>query len=122
VGSRRAPFEHEGGTGSVGAAGGEVVGRGWPTGGGVSAAALARDMEARGVRRLIFADATGDGTLRGVDPAPVAAVREAFGGTLHAGGGVASDADLDLYERLGLDGAIVGRALYEGKVSYPRTA
>lgn len=38
---------------SVDAAGGEVVVRGWTTGGGVSAAALARDMEARGVRRLI---------------------------------------------------------------------
>ena len=57
-----------------------------------------------------------------IEPPVARKVREAFGGTLHAGGGVASDADLDLYERLGLDGAIVGRALYEGKVSYPRTA
>jgi len=39
-----------------------------------------------------------------------------------AGGGVASDADLDLYQSLGLQGAIVGRALYEGTVGYPRTA
>jgi len=105
---------------SVDAAGGEVRVRGWRDGAGVDAAALAREMEARGVRRLIFTDTTRDGTLRGVDPGPVAAVREAFAGTLHAGGGVASDADLDLYERLGLEGAIVGRALYEGKVTYPR--
>lgn len=107
---------------SVDAAGGEVLVRGWQAGSGVRAADLARDMERRGVRRLIFTDTTRDGTLRGVDPVPVAAVREAFGGTLHAGGGVASDADLDLYESLGLEGAIVGRALYEGKISYPRTA
>ncbi len=107
---------------SVDAAGGEVVVRGWTTGSGVDAAALARDMEARGVSRLIFTDTARDGTMRGVDPAPVAAVRASFGGTLHAGGGVGSDADLDLYESLGLEGAIVGRALYEGKVSYPRTA
>lgn len=105
---------------SVDAAGGEVLVRGWQAGSGVDAADLARDMEARGVRRLIFTDVSRDGTLRGVDPAPVAAVRAAFGGTLHAGGGVGSDADLDLYESLGLEGAIVGRALYEGKVTYPR--
>ena len=41
---------------------------------------------------------------------------------LYAGGGVGSDADLELYEALGLQGAIVGRALYEGKITYPRTA
>ena len=49
-------------------------------------------------------------------------LRDAFPHRLIAGGGVGSDADLDLYERLGLDGAIVGRALYEGRITYPRTA
>jgi phosphoribosylformimino-5-aminoimidazole carboxamide ribotide isomerase len=48
-------------------------------------------------------------------------MREAYPFDLIAGGGVASDADLDLYEALGLQGAIVGRALYEGTVRYPRT-
>ncbi|HLV13157.1 MAG TPA: 1-(5-phosphoribosyl)-5-[(5-phosphoribosylamino)methylideneamino] imidazole-4-carboxamide isomerase [Trueperaceae bacterium] len=107
---------------SVDAAGGRVVVRGWKSATDVDAADLARRMEAVGVRRMIFTDTTRDGTLRGVDPAPVAAVRDAFGGTLHAGGGVGSDADLDVYAGLGLQGAIVGRALYEGKITYPRTA
>ena len=60
--------------------------------------------------------------MLGVDPEPVHDIRSAFPHTLIAGGGVATDADIDLYEELGLDGCIVGRALYEGKVSYPRTA
>jgi phosphoribosylformimino-5-aminoimidazole carboxamide ribonucleotide (ProFAR) isomerase len=47
-------------------------------------------------------------------------MREAFPHVLIAGGGVATDADLELYEKLGLEGAIVGRALYEGTVTYPR--
>jgi phosphoribosylformimino-5-aminoimidazole carboxamide ribotide isomerase len=47
-------------------------------------------------------------------------MREAFSHILIAGGGVASDRDLELYEELGLEGAIVGRALYEGRVTYPR--
>jgi len=60
--------------------------------------------------------------MEGVDEEPVARMREAFGGRLVAGGGVARDADIDLYERLGLEGAIVGRALYEGTLSYPRAS
>jgi Phosphoribosylformimino-5-aminoimidazole carboxamide ribonucleotide (ProFAR) isomerase len=73
------------------------------------------------VRELIYTDVGRDGTLQGVDAEPVARMRDAFPHRLVAGGGVATDADLDLYESLGLQGAIVGRALYEGTITYPRT-
>ena len=49
-------------------------------------------------------------------------MRGAFPHTLLAGGGVAGERDLELYESLGLDGAVVGKALYEGRIRYPRTA
>ncbi len=107
---------------SVDARHGDVAVSGWTESTGVRANDLARAMHAAGVRTLIFTDVSRDGTLRGVDDAPVREVREAFPGALYAGGGVGSDADLDLYEALGLQGAIVGRALYEGKITYPRTA
>jgi len=74
------------------------------------------------VRHLIYTDISRDGTLRGVDEEPVARMRAAFPHRLVAGGGVGADIDLELYERLGLDGAIVGRALYEGAITYPRPA
>ncbi len=101
---------------------GLVAVRGWTDVAGVTGVALAERMAALGVRHLIVTDVSRDGTLQGVDPEPVKAVRAAFPHTLVAGGGVARDADLDTYEALGLDGAIVGRALYEGTVRYPRTA
>jgi len=107
---------------SVDARDGRVAVRGWVETSAVEATELARRMAALGVRELIYTDVSRDGTLQGVDPEPVARVRAAFPHRLIAGGGVATDADLDLYERLGLDGAIVGRALYEGTVRYPRTA
>lgn len=107
---------------SVDARGGRVAVRGWAEHTAVDALELARAMSQRGVTDLIYTDISRDGTMKGVDPEPVAAMRDAFPGTLVAGGGVASDADIDLYERLGLQGAIVGRALYEGKIGYPRTA
>lgn len=107
---------------SVDARGRRVAVRGWAEETAVDAVELAAAMFQRGVEHLIYTDISRDGTMKGVDPEPVTAVRDAFGGSLVAGGGVARDADLDLYESLGLQGAIVGRALYEGTVSYPRTA
>lgn len=107
---------------SVDARGLAVAVRGWAEDAAVSATDLAARMERCGVRHLIYTDISRDGTLKGVDPEPVLAVRRAFGGDLVAGGGVASDADLDLYQDLGLQGAIVGRALYEGTITYPRAA
>jgi phosphoribosylformimino-5-aminoimidazole carboxamide ribotide isomerase len=107
---------------SVDARAGKVAVRGWTDVTEVGSVALAERMAEVGVRHLIFTDVSRDGTLQGVDPEPVRALRDAFPHVLVAGGGVARDADLDVYEAIGLDGAIVGRALYEGTVGYPRTA
>jgi phosphoribosylformimino-5-aminoimidazole carboxamide ribotide isomerase len=106
---------------SLDAKGGLIAIKGWSEVTDVPATQLAERVAAQGVRTVIYTDISRDGTLRGVDPEPVKAMRAAFPHTLLAGGGVASDADLELYESLGLEGAIVGRALYEGRVRYPRT-
>lgn len=106
---------------SVDARAGRVALRGWVETSAVLATDLAQQMAALGVRELIYTDVSRDGTMQGVDSEPVARMRDAFAYRLVAGGGVARDADLDLYQALGLDGAIVGRALYEGTVRYPRT-
>lgn len=105
---------------TVDARDGLVAVRGWTDVTQVRMVDLASQMADLGVRHLIFTDVSRDGTLQGVDPEPVRAVREAFPHVLVAGGGVATGADLETYEALGLDGAIVGRALYEGTVDYPR--
>jgi phosphoribosylformimino-5-aminoimidazole carboxamide ribotide isomerase len=107
---------------TVDAKDGFVAVRGWREVTDVAATDLARRMADAGVRELIYTDVGRDGTLQGVDPEPVARLREAFPHRLVAGGGVATDADLDTYERLGLAGAIVGRALYEGTIRYPRAS
>lgn len=107
---------------SVDAKDGLVAVRGWKEVSDVPATRLAGSMAERGVRELIYTDVGRDGTMAGVDADPVARVREAFPHRLVAGGGVGADADLETYERLGLQGAIVGRALYEGRIRYPRTA
>ena len=106
---------------SIDAKDGLVAVKGWQEASALSALDLAQRSLDQGVTQVIYTDISRDGTLRGVDPDPVAKMRDAFPHTLIAGGGVARDEDLDLYERLGLEGAIVGRALYEGTITYPRS-
>jgi len=107
---------------SVDARDGLVAVRGWTETSTIAARDLAARVSEQGVTHIIYTDIARDGTLLGVDPEPVSLMRAACPHTLIAGGGVASDYDLELYESLGMDGAIVGKALYEGRISYPRTA
>lgn len=106
---------------SVDARDGLVAVRGWTETSAVAARDLARRVAEQGITHLIYTDIARDGTLLGVDPEPVSLMRAAFPHTLVAGGGVADEGDLELYESLGLDGAVVGKALYEGRIQYPRT-
>jgi phosphoribosylformimino-5-aminoimidazole carboxamide ribotide isomerase len=105
---------------SIDAKDGLVAVKGWAEVSSVQAVELAERVTKQGITHVIYTDITRDGTLKGVNPEPVKAMREAFPHVLIAGGGVARDADLELYEMLGLEGAIVGRALYEGTITYPK--
>jgi phosphoribosyl isomerase A len=105
---------------SIDAKDGLVAVKGWKEISNIQATDLAKSVMKQGVTHVIYTDITRDGTLKGVNPEPVKAMREVFPHVLIAGGGVARDADLEMYETLGLEGAIVGRALYEGTITYPR--
>ncbi len=104
---------------SIDAKDGLVALKGWVEISNIQATDLAKGVEKQGISHVIYTDITRDGTLKGVNPEPVKAMREAFPHHLIAGGGVAKDSDLELYETLGLQGAIVGRALYERTITYP---
>lgn len=99
---------------SLDARGGLVATHGWRETSREEAVTVADRVWAQGVRTLIYTDVTRDGTLRGLDRGPVEAMRAVWPGRLVAGGGIASLADLDLLDELGVEGAIAGRALYEG--------
>ncbi|GAA5335752.1 MULTISPECIES: 1-(5-phosphoribosyl)-5-[(5-phosphoribosylamino)methylideneamino]imidazole-4-carboxamide isomerase [Thermus] len=94
----------------------EVVVSGWQEATLLSALDLLRDWAAMGVRTVIYTDVRRDGTLRGLDLEVVARVREAWPHALIAGGGIAGPEDLWGLKRLGVEGALVGKALYEGRV------
>ena len=72
---------------------------------------------AAGVPRLLCTAIERDGTMTGPDLELLARVRERSGLPVLAAGGIRSGEDLAALAQLGLEGAVVGRALLEGTVS-----
>jgi phosphoribosylformimino-5-aminoimidazole carboxamide ribotide isomerase len=101
---------------SLDARGLEVVISGWAEQTALSVKSLSQQLWDRGVRTLIYTDVRRDGTLAGLDLAVVREVRAVWPGFLIAGGGIASDADLEALQNLGVEGAITGKAIYEGRI------
>ncbi|MBZ9712501.1 1-(5-phosphoribosyl)-5-[(5-phosphoribosylamino)methylideneamino]imidazole-4-carboxamide isomerase [Deinococcus multiflagellatus] len=104
---------------SLDARGLEVATHGWAQGSGVGVGELTPVLSAAGLHTLIFTDVTRDGTLRGLDRELMRQVRALWTGTLIVGGGVANLDDVALLQQEGIEGAIVGRAIYEGTLPYP---
>lgn len=100
---------------------GRVQVKGWVETTGLLAADLAADVAAAGVATIIYTDTSLDGMLAGVNAPGVAAVCARVGRTaVIASGGITAAADIRALRALGapnLTGAIVGKALYEGRVS-----
>jgi phosphoribosylformimino-5-aminoimidazole carboxamide ribotide isomerase len=95
---------------------GFVAIRGWTETSTLRAADLAREVVGLGISTLIYTDVARDGMLQGPDVAGAAAL-QAAGARVVASGGVATLDDLRRVGRAGLAGAIVGRALYEGRIA-----
>jgi phosphoribosylformimino-5-aminoimidazole carboxamide ribotide isomerase len=92
---------------------GEVRTRGWERGSGLTVDEAVDRCRAAGVARLLCTAVDRDGTLGGPDLALMERVVGRFAGPVLAAGGVRSQGDLDALAALGLEGAVVGRALLE---------
>ncbi len=71
---------------------------------------------ANGVPRLLCTAIERDGTLDGPDVELVRRVVERSALPVLAAGGIRSEADIDELEQVGAEGAVVGRALLEGRI------
>lgn len=93
-----------------------LAARGWTRDGGELWEVLAR-LEDAGCARYVVTDVTKDGTLRGPNLALLRAVAERTDKPVIASGGIATLEDLTALLHLvplGIEGAIVGKALYAG--------
>lgn len=92
---------------------------GWTRTSEKSALALAREMCALGVELLVVTDVTRDGTLSGPNIGLLEQILEVTKISAIASGGISSMSDLESLNALvgkGLKGAIVGKAIYEGRL------
>ena len=93
---------------------GRVAVRGWTEVFDLTAPQLAERVKSQGARTVIYTDIARDGMLVGPDVAGARAIA-ALGLDTIASGGVAALDDLRAIRTAGLAGAVVGRALYEGR-------
>ena len=99
-----------------------LAARGWTQEGGDLWEVLAR-LDDAGCARYVVTDVTKDGTLRGPNVDLLREVCARTAAPVVASGGISSLADLaalrDARARSGVEGAIVGKALYAGAFTLP---
>lgn len=106
---------------SVDARDGLVRTEGWTEGSEVRAPDLVRDLAELGVRRIVYTDISADGMLGGPNFASISGLLEFLSGlpsppAVIAAGGVSSVDHLRELASMGVEAAIVGKALYTGSL------
>lgn len=107
---------------SVDAKDGQVATHGWQNVSGVSAVELGHRMAAVGVEHVLYTDISRDGMLSGVNVEATAALADLTGLQVIASGGVAGLDDihaLKRHEHYGIEGVIIGQALYTRALDLP---
>ena len=103
----------------IDAKGGKVATEGWAAATELTATELAHRFEDAGVAAIIFTDIDRDGILAGLNLPSTLALAKATSIPVIASGGLASMADIEALaapECAILEGAISGRALYDGRI------
>ncbi|MGH7777580.1 MAG: HisA/HisF-related TIM barrel protein, partial [Candidatus Dormibacterales bacterium] len=96
-----------------------LLGRAWTSDPGRELVQLATALREAGVRRFVQTEVARDGALEGVDLAGLAALRP-LGLPVLVAGGVTGLQDVASLRAAGAEGAIVGRALLEGRLDLGR--
>ena len=103
----------------IDAKGGFVAVEGWAEVSELTALDLAQKFEDAGVSALIYTDIDRDGLMTGPNTAATIALAKAISIPVIASGGVSSMEDLEALQQAGgdlLEGAISGRAVYDGAI------
>ena len=103
----------------VAAKAGQVRVNGWREGEALSADELVARLSALGYRHLVYTDVARDGMQTGIDAEAYRHIAQVAGFPVVASGGIATIQDVKALAALGsgvIEGAITGRALYEGSL------
>jgi phosphoribosylformimino-5-aminoimidazole carboxamide ribotide isomerase len=103
----------------IDAKGGKVAVEGWAKASKLGAIELAKKFEGAGVAAIIYTDIDRDGVLTGINWEATIGLADAVSIPVIASGGLASMADIvrmTMPDARKLEGAISGRALYDGRI------
>jgi phosphoribosylformimino-5-aminoimidazole carboxamide ribotide isomerase len=96
---------------------GYVATHGWVRGTEIKALELGLQMRDLGVRRIIYTDIKRDGTLTGPGFEAIAEMVKGVKLPVIAAGGISKLSHLTKLKKLGVEGAILGKALYTGDIN-----
>jgi phosphoribosylformimino-5-aminoimidazole carboxamide ribotide isomerase len=91
--------------------------QGWLKSAAIDVVDFITDFEQKGLRYVVCTDIDKDGMLQGTSNELYVEILQKTGVNLIASGGVSSIKDLIMLEKIGCEGAIVGKAIYEGKIT-----
>jgi phosphoribosylformimino-5-aminoimidazole carboxamide ribotide isomerase len=101
---------------SIDARDGFVATHGWLKETSLTTVQFAENMARLGVRRFIYTDIVRDGTLTEPNFTAIAELVHSTRIPVIAAGGIASILHLKMLKQLGVEGAIIGKALYTGDI------
>lgn len=96
----------------------EVLVKGWQEGSGEDLLAVAKDLEPLPIFGYLYTNVEVEGRMRGIDPIPIQALINETKKPVIVSGGITDLGDLDALQRMGAHSAVVGMALYTGKVDF----
>ena len=105
------------------AKGGKIATRGWADISELTPVELGKRFEDAGVAAILFTDIDGDGLLQGVNVRATAALARAVRVPVIASGGVGGLADIEALAAArepNIEGVVIGRALYDGRIDIRR--
>ncbi|API92904.1 MULTISPECIES: 1-(5-phosphoribosyl)-5-[(5-phosphoribosylamino)methylideneamino]imidazole-4-carboxamide isomerase [unclassified Virgibacillus] len=104
---------------SIDARNGYVATDGWTKTSTVNAIDLVKELESMGLQTVIYTDILKDGMLKGPNFQGLARLQDATSMEIIASGGVTTIKDITALAKMGLYGAIIGKALYDGSLTLP---
>lgn len=102
---------------TVDAKDGFVALRGWTASSSVQASDVMREMAERGVERFLYTDISRDGTLTEPNFQAIEQLKSQQAAGLIAAGGISTSDHIMRLASIGVEGAVVGTALYTGDIS-----
>ena len=98
----------------------EVLIKGWQESSGKELLSVAAEMGDLPIFGFLYTNIEVEGRLQGIDPTAVQALMNAVAKPVIVSGGITTMGDLDQLQRMGAHSAVVGMAIYTGKIDFKK--